>query len=100
MQLDDALRQLESQAVPGARGDLRALRAVILVEDLVALVLADADALIDDADLHLFVGQPFSAHGDSAPGTAVFDGVIDQVVDGDAEEILVEAGGTELRRSL
>src|SRR6266581_2525108 len=100
MKLDDPLGEIEAESMPAARGDLLAAGAIVLVEHSLAVLRRDADALIADADLHLVLGQLLRIQNHPAAGTAVLDRVVQQVVDGDAEQVLVQPRRTQVRREL
>src|SRR5713101_4410061 len=98
MKLDDPLGEVKAQSMPAARGDLLAAGAIVFLEYPLAILRRDADALIADADLHLVLGQLFRTQNHPAAGTAVLDRVAQQVVDGDAKQVLVQPRRTQVRR--
>ena len=98
MKLDDPLGEIEAESMPAARGDLLAAGAIVLVEHSLAVLRRDADALIADTDFHLVLGQLFRVQNHPAAGTAVLDRVAQQVVDGDAEQVLVQPRRPQVRR--
>src|SRR6266487_3197804 len=100
MKLDDPLGEIEAESMPAARADLLAAGAIVFLEHPLAVLRRDADALVADADLHLVLGQLFRIQNYPAAGTAVLDRVVQQVVDGDAEQVLVQPRRTQVRRDL
>src|SRR6266581_2058376 len=100
MKLDDPLGEIETESMPAARADLLAAGAIVFLEHPLAVLRRDADALVADADLHLVLGQLFRIQNYPAAGTAVLDRVVQQVVDGDAEQVLVQPRRTQVRLDL
>src|SRR5678816_1503253 len=83
----------------GTLANLRLLRAEELVEDAGAIRLRDADARVAHANAH-GIRSLLGSERNAPPRPVVFDGVRQEVVDGDAEQVLVDVDETELARHL